>query len=304
MHAIDANRAIANLAARQKGLVQREQLLEQGLGRGAIDHRIRTARLFVVRPRVYALTPTVSADAQLLAAAWCFGPGAVISDRSAAALWDLLRPAGRTIHVTVPPGPGIPKRRGITTHRRDLPDRLVTSRRGLPVTSLVRTLLDLAVAAPLPLLERAFDQAQVEHHLAPADLEVEAILRAGHRGSRNIRRLLADAIDPGLVESRLELLFLRFCTQQGLPRPATQVPIGPWRADFVFAEAGVVVETDGARFHGTALRRRRDATKTADLEALGYLVLRLRWADIVDRPEHTAASLRHTLEHARLARSA
>lgn len=97
------------------------------------------------------------------------------------------------------------------------------------------------------------------------------------------------------MESILELRVLRLCARYGLPRPLTQVRFGPWRVDFWFAPQRLAVETDGGRYHASAAKRARDARKTAALEAAGVRVLRLRWAEVVDRPaeaaEHAPAAL-------------
>lgn len=305
MHAEHATRLIASLAGRRRGLVRRHELLAAGIGRGAIDHRAGSGSLIELHPGVYAVGHTaLTQHARWLAATWAFGrDDVVLSDRSAAELWRIL-PATRELHVTVPTTHGLPERPGVTPHRRPVPDRHRRTVDGIRTVSLERVLLDLAETAGAEVVAEAFEEAQVRHRLTPVDLEIEAVARRGHRGTAVLRALLADAVDPGLVESRLELRFLRFCRDHGLPRPDTQIRIGPWRVDFLFSIEGVVVETDGARFHATAARRRRDAQKTEDLERRGYVVVRLRWADVVDTPAPTAARLAAVLAARRVARSA
>jgi very-short-patch-repair endonuclease len=304
MDAIAVNRLISGLAARQKGLVTRAQLRGRGVGRGLIAHRVKVGLLFEVYDGVYAVGhPNISAHARWLAACWTYGKDAALSDVTAAALWRIL-PFTEEIHVTVPTLNGRASRGGIKVCRRVLPSDDVTTLHGVPVTTLIRTVIDLAATQPLATLERAFEQAQIEYHLSPATLEAEAVARKGRRGTAKLKAILRDAVEPGLVESILELRFLQFCRDQQLPRPLTQVKFGRWRADFFFPESGVVVETDGRRFHSTAARKRKDAEKTADLEAAGFIVVRLRWADVVHRPHVAAARVREALERGRLAQIA
>jgi hypothetical protein len=160
------------------------------------------------------------------------------------------------------------------------------------VTSLCRTVLDLAAVLSERELAGVFEEAQVRHRLRPSALA--AALAAGRRrqGAARIRALLAGAVDPGQVESVLELRFLALCAAHGLPRPLTQVRIGPWRVDFRFPAVRVAVETDGARFHATAAKPARDARKDAALAAAGIAVLRATWEDIARRPAEVAARVR------------
>ena len=99
-----------------------------------------------------------------------------------------------------------------------------------------------------------------------------------------MQALLKDAIDPGAIESLFELYFLKFCRDFQLGPPETQVGFGLWTADFLFRESDVVVETDSRRWHGTAARRARDARKSAYLESLGLVVVRVTWAELRDDP--------------------
>jgi len=135
----------------------------------------------------------------------------------------------------------------------------------------------------------------VQSGLLPAAVAAEVVMRPGHRGSGRLRIVLQGAVDPADVRSVLELRFLRLCAAHGIPRPRVNEPIRRWRPDFLWPEAGLVVETDGARFHGTAAKRRRDARKDEELRAMGLRVIRLRWTDVAARPDQTADRIRHAL---------
>ena len=126
----------------------------------------------------------------------------------------------------------------------------------------------------------------------------EVLTRAtGRRGTPH----LAGLIEPGPLATRSELedRFLDFLRAHGLPRPAVNAPLTglarPAVADFLFAAAGLVVETDGARYHGHRLARQSDAARQAMLEAAGYRVLRLTWAQVTRRGDETVRRLRNAL---------
>ncbi len=277
------------LAAGQKSLVTLDQLRARGIGPKHVEQWVRAGWLHRKHAGVYAVGhPTLTPHGRWLAATLALD--GVLSYTSAAALWRILPPTP-DIHVTVPTNHGRQHRDGIVVHRQPLPAHHRTELHGVPVTSLCRTLLDVAASEPPRRLAQGFEQAQVEHRLRPATLAAEALMRPGQRGTAKLRAILAEAVDPGQVESILELRFLQFCERHGLPRPLTQVRFGQWRVDFFFKEEGVAVETDSRKFHATAARRRLDAQKTADLEALGLTVVRLRWADVVHDPVRALAAL-------------
>lgn len=284
-------RRVAELAARQHGNVDIGQLGAAGLTGAQLERRVRDGWLLPRHRGVFAVghVPRTRAS-RFHAAVLALGPEAVLSYESAAALFEIVRGAAR-IEVTVPTTAGRPHRDGIVVHRQALPSAHVTTRDGIPCTSLIRVMLDLAAMRHLPALAGPFEQAQVHHGLQPEVLAAEVLSRPGHRGSRRLRVLLAGAVDPARVRSVLELRFLRLCAQHGIPRPLMNVALGPYVPDFLWPEQGVVVETDGVRFHSTAAARRRDAEKDTWLRAAGYRVIRLRWADVAARSAETAARI-------------
>ena len=187
----DDTRALAALAARQNGNVTHRQLLDAGLSPQQIKRRREAGWLVPRHTGVFAVgyipAPRESAwHAGVLA----LGEGAVLSHTAAAALWGMLRGGGVT-EVTVPTTAGRPKRDGILIHRQRLPATHVTTHRGIPVTTPIRTLLDLAAVASLNVLFRAFEQAQVRLHMPPAPLAAEVIARPRRRGNAKLRRILA-----------------------------------------------------------------------------------------------------------------
>ena len=290
MDAKSDTRSIAKLAARQHGVVARRQLLALGVTRDVIAGVVARGWLHRVHTGVYAVGhAALTREGRWLSATLALGPGAVLSHRAAAALWAIL-PWSRLLEITVPTGRA--SRAGIVVHRARIEPGERTVRHGIPTTTLPRTLLDLAAVVDARTLANAFEEAQVQHRLRPAVLAAALANSPGRRGATRLRALLADAVEPGQVESILELRFLELCAAHGLPRPQTQAQLGPWRVDFWFPSLRVAVETDGARFHATAAKRARDARKDAALEAAGVRVLRLRWADVTRDPMGTAAAVR------------
>jgi very-short-patch-repair endonuclease len=283
---------IRRIAERQHGNVTRAQLDAVGLTRNEIDERHEQGWLIRRHVGVYAVGHVPrTRESRWLAAVLALGAGAVLSHVAAGALWGLLRGAA-IIELIVPTTAGRPKRDGIVVHRQRLPASHVTVHRGIPVTTPIRTLLDLASVLSLGALARAFEQAQVILQVPPAPLAAEVIARPRQRGNAKLRRILVGAVDPAAVRSVLELRFLRMCASYRIPRPQVNERIGAWTPDFLWPNRGLVVETDGYDFHRTAAARRRDAMKDEFLRSVGLEVIRLTWADVTERPTETAARVR------------
>ncbi len=149
-----------------------------------------------------------------MAAVLACGDGAVLSHTSAAAVWGLTR-QGRSVEVTVP-GFRCPAHPGIAIHRRSLRPEDATERDRIPVTSVVRTLLDLACRLSAPRLERAVNEADKFDLIDPESLRDELDGRRNEPGLPSLRRLL-DRHTFALTESELERRFLRLVRRLGLP---------------------------------------------------------------------------------------
>ena len=158
-------RAVADLAARQHGVVSIEQLLAIGLSRGTVKRWVADGRLHPVHRGVYAVGHArLSANGRFMAAVLACGEGAVLSHRSAAHLWNL-KAGGTRIEVTAPAsGRRAPDRvRLYRTRRLGSEDR--TRIEGIPVTNLARTLIDLAGVVDRRRFERAFEEAERNRQL-------------------------------------------------------------------------------------------------------------------------------------------
>jgi very-short-patch-repair endonuclease len=274
--------AIARIASRLGGVVDRAQLSALGLGRGAIRHRIDVGRLRPLYPGVYAVGhEAIQTRGRLVAGLLVAGPGAALSHRTAAALRKLTPSMPQCVEITT-----------TSTRPRDRPGLIfhcatrldATSRHELPVTSPIRTLLDLAATRPRQEVERACSEALV-HEL----VTVDAIAGQHGRGSAVLRRIVADGVAP--TRSELERRFFAAVLRAGLPRPQVNAKIGRYTVDFLWTDRRLVVELDGYRFHGHRLAFERDRSRDAELQLLGYAVLRLTWRQLRDEPALVARYL-------------
>jgi uncharacterized protein DUF559 len=293
-----ADRVIAQLAARQHGVVARRQLFAVGLSRGAVDRRLAAGRLHALHPAVYAVgQPCVAGLGRLLAAVLACGEDALLSHRSAAAVWELLPYAGSRVNITAP-SRGRRSLRGITLHRSrclDPEDRAILD--DIPLTSVARTLLDLAGTVRLDQLERAFEQAD---RLRLADLGALTRLckrSKGHQGLRHLLPLLAPAERPAPeTRSDLERRFLRLCEERGLPAPAVNVEVAGHEVDALWRDRGLVVELDGYAYHRTRAAFERDRVRDADLQRAGLRVIRVTARRLNDDPVAVGETVRSLLE--------
>jgi very-short-patch-repair endonuclease len=274
------DRAVAELAGRQWGVVSLGQLQGLGLGARAVQQRASAGRLHRVHRGVYAVGHRVlRVEGRYLAAVLACGPGALLSHRSAAVHWGLLGTAQTRVDVTAGRGRAGPA--GIRLHRaRSLDARDSTTHERIPITTIARTLLDLAATTRPDRLERAYAQALVlgvYDHTAITDL----IARSnGHRGTKILAR--ATAREPKHTRSDWEVRMLTLIRRAGLPEPLVNHPLiapdhGHCEVDFYWPQHRLVVETDSWQFHGTRTAYEQDRARDAALQAIGLRVLRFTW---------------------------
>jgi very-short-patch-repair endonuclease len=287
---------IGVVAERQHGVVSRRQLLDRGLGRLAIDRRIGQGRLRVVHQGVYAVGhPHLTTDGRWMAAALACGPDAVLSHRAAAALW-LLRRSSR-IDVIAPTAR---RRPALTLHRNLVAEDEVTEVRGIPVTTVPRTLLDLAAVLPAHQVERAINEAEIQRLTDPLSLPALLARYPGRRGVRTLRAILGEGTRR--TRSELEARFLAFLRRAGLPLPEANAHLLVGGAliecDCVWRDRRLVVELDGHATHGTAAAFERDRARDRSLHVHGWRTVRVTWRQLSDEPEALAVDLRALLRRA------
>jgi predicted transcriptional regulator of viral defense system len=283
---------IAELAARQHGVVERLQLLAAGLTVAEIEGRVRRGLLIPLHRGVYAVGHAVLRPAgHRLAAVLACGGAAVLSHRSAAAHWDLRASAALTIDVTSPKGSGR-TRDGLRVHRTSLHDWERAEHDGVPITTPARTLLDLAEVVPRRSLARAVAEAEQLRLFDLAAIERVVAVHAHRHGAARLRALLSDAgIGDGLTRSELEERVLAICDRHRLPRPLVNARVAGLEVDFYWPVAGLVVEADSRRYHLTAGAFERDRERDAQLMLHGLRVLRLTSRRIARAPDAVGATL-------------
>jgi very-short-patch-repair endonuclease len=290
-------RALARLASLQHGVVARRQLLALGFSRGAIAARIRAGRLIPVHAGVYLVGhrawPPLAVE---MAAVLACGPGALVSHRSAAALWRLIDPPrGNRVTVTVPRA-WAPARPSIRIHRvASLIPRECRLFHRVPITSPARTLLDLAALVELPELESLVADAERRNLVRAGELVDQLERNPGRRGAATLRRLLERIERPALTRSEAERRMLVMLRTGSLPTPQTNVWIAGYQVDFVWAGARVIVEIDGFAFHADRAAFERDRRRDAELQAHGYRVVRITWRQLVDDPRGVLDRIARTL---------
>ena len=248
-------------------MVTRAQLLDAGLSPDQVHRWVKAGRLIAVHRGVYAvghLPP--SPHAQTMAALLACGPTAVLSHRSAAKLWGLIRYDG-PIEVTAA---NTHRRRGIIVHRHRLTEADVTRHWGLPVTTVARTLADLAPVLAPAALTRAVNDARLARVLSLDDLPPR--LRPGQT-ERPTRSASEDA-------------FLRFIDRYQLPRPEVNAVVAGYEVDMLWRPQALIAELDGRQHE---LQFETDREKDADLLTAGHRVIRVTWERLTERPATEAA---------------
>ena len=286
------------LAGRQRGQVARQQLLQAGLSGSAITRRIGSGLLRPRHQAVFAVGPDAPIPlAGETAALLSVRRGAALSHHSAAILWGI-RPEDSGdgfIHVLLP-GTSLDDRDGIRLHRTALlepPD--IRVRDGLPVTSVARTLLDLAPLLTLRELERALDQALI-HRLVTLDDIRRLLKRSGrHRGRRRLTTIIDGFTTTTFTRSQAEELFLKLVRQAELPQPLTNVRRHGYEIDFLWPEQNVAVEIDGYAFHAGRRAFEEDRVKDERLGKAGIPVIRLTWRRLQREPLAAMVSVAQAL---------
>jgi len=266
---------VAALAARQHGTVARDQLLALGLSRNAVQYRLRTDRFRRIHPSVYAVgSQPLDQRGRWFAALLATRPDPALSHLSSAAAGGLAAER-RAVHVTV-------ARRnarqldGIALHRvRRLDPADIERIDGLPVTSLPRTLLDLAETERFDVVRKIAEEAERRELL---DLDaIESCMRRnrGRRGIAPLARLLEDYVPVGGANDGLETGFAHFAAECGLPPPQRNVLVGGLVVDCWWPEARLVVELDSRKHHAHWSAAERDRERDARLMRLGIQTLRV-----------------------------
>jgi very-short-patch-repair endonuclease len=285
------DRAIAALADRQHGVVARWQLLAMGLGAGAIEHRLRTGRLFMLHKGVYvvgrqSLTPRGYWMGAVLAA----GPGAVLSHRSAAALHGIRQSNQVKIDVTIPKGHRS-DRPTIRIHSSTFDPEDIATVDGIPVTSVARTILDLAGVLDTDPLLRVVEEADRREKFDLRAMERVMARRPRARGRVKLREILADYRDAPDTRSKLERDFWALIKTAGLPPPQLNTMVAGFLVDVCWPEWCLVVELDGRHFHARRRAFETDRIRDATLQRHGFRILRITYKRLQEQPDAVLADI-------------
>ena len=233
-----------------------------------------------------------------MAAVLATGSQSVLSHRAGAAHLGI-RPSERArIEVTVPGWR--PSRRGIQIHQSALPPDEVTTHRGIPVTTVPRTLLDLAAVVDRRAIERAINQAEVLRLFDALSLEDLVARHPNRHGTRNLRAILAAGrIGAMVTREELEHRFITVIDDAGLPRPQVnallEVGARRFEVDCLWRTQRLVVELDGHATHGTRAAFEGDRERDRILQAAGWHVIRITWRQLHGSPEFVASDLQALL---------
>jgi Transcriptional regulator, AbiEi antitoxin len=285
---------LGELARRSHGVVTRQEALRAGVSSAKLVRRVEIGALIRVHRGVFRVGHRApSLEAHYVAAVKACGDRSLLAGRAAGHLFELLK--GR---------PSLPevltqsqrRPRGVITHRArrsDLDD--ATEWRGIPVTTIPRTLVDLAGILSEPALARAVHEAEVRHRTGPA--EVEAILGRRHNwpGSRTLRRILWGEVPVTL--SRLEERFLDRLRAAALPPPEANRRVDGRYVDCRWPQRRLTVELDSYRYHHTRHAWEQDRQRERQARARGDEFRRYTWLDVDEEPEPMLTDLRRLLDH-------
>lgn len=274
-------RELERIASAGHGVVTRSQLLSAGVTPQEIKSRLASGGLIRQHRGVYRVGHRApSVEATYLAAVLAAGEGALLCGRAAAHLLGLVK--------GTPPSPEVTTRtdrriEGVRTHRCRLLDaRDATTVRGVPVTTVPRTLVDIASELSVDALARACHEAGVRYGTTPRMVEAAVSRRPKRPGTNKLRRIIHGDIHVTL--SKLEARFLELLRDEGLPLPITNRPAGTRRVDCRWPEHRLTVELDGYRFHNSRHSWEQDRHREREARARGDDFRRYTYGDVFEGP--------------------
>jgi very-short-patch-repair endonuclease len=281
-------REVGLIASRQHGVIGRRQLLEIGMTRRTISRWLENGRLHREFPGVYRVGHKApSVEARFMAAVVAAGEGALLCGLAAAYIWGLLGRSQPFPEVLSLRNRAI---RGVITHRArhiDPADR--KHHRGIPVTSVERTLVDLAAVLCLDALARASHEAEARHGTSARDVAAVLARRPRAPGTPKLRSIYVG--DAHVILSRLERDFLDVLLEERLPLPVTNRRKGSYYVDCRWEQYRLTVELDGFQFHHSRHAWERDRDRERQAHARGDRFRRYTWADVHETRARTVADL-------------
>src|SRR3954462_2148980 len=277
-HSRTVEEKMAEIARRAHGVVTRAELLEAGLSSTGIERYRRRGQLITQYPGVYRVGHAApSTDASFTAAVKACGEGAFLRARAGGFLLGLVKRAPPRPEVWAPTERRV---EGIETRRSRRP-RNVIKVRGIPVTSVPETLVDLAAVLTEEELARACHEAGVRYKTTPR--QVEAVLPTNAREAGRLRAIMSG--EARVTLSQLERAFLNLLRDAGLPLPQTNKVAGSKRVDCRWPEQRLTVELDSYRFHNSRYSWEQDHERRREARARGDEFRTYTWRDITEDPQ-------------------
>ncbi len=297
--------AVRALAAIQFGLVTDRQARDRGVSGAAISRRVQSELWQRVLPRVYRISgvPPSGRQAAMAAALWA-GEGALVSHHTAAAIWGFDVTGMRKVELWVPSSRSM-RSSLVVAHRGerlDRADRAVVD--GIPITTPVRTLIDIAGRIEdeqlLALTEELVRRRVVSEDRLHARLQ--ALRSAGRPGAGRLMTLLEARGSGPALESRLEVRVWRLLRSSGLPVPIRQHRVVAegcrYRLDFAWPDRMVAVECDGWLAHGGQGAFNEDRIRLGGLVASGWRVIPVTWRECSSEPARVVRRVMAALSRA------
>lgn len=285
--------AITEFAMSRHQVITTKQTTEHGLSSAGIHLRVVQGRLTRLHHSVYLVGPgRPTREGRWLAAVLALGPGALLSHRDAAALWEIRDNSGQAVDVTRPGG-GRQHRPGIRVHRaRNLQPEDMTVIDGIPVTALPRTLLDLAAVESRQQVRRAYEameRRQLLNH--PALLEIADRCK-GHPGLKAFKPLLAyDPTGATATREEFERRFHDLIEASWLPPYQANVAVAGYDVDAYWPEERLVVELQSRKWHLHPTAFERDHAKIARLQSHHFKVLALTYTQVTTQGDWVIATI-------------
>jgi very-short-patch-repair endonuclease len=272
---------LRRIASAHHGVVTRAQLLAAGVSDQEIKGRLRRGTLIRAHLGVYRVGHHApSTEARYLAAVLACGEGSVLSGAAAGHLWGLLKGTAAPPEVTAPT---LRRIHGIRTRRGSDLTRDATKCRGIPVTTVPRTLVDLASLLSLDALARACHEAGVKYRTTPRQVDAVLARRKNIPGAAKLRSVLHG--DVHVTLSALERRFLKLLKEANLPLPETNRPAGGRRVDCRWPDHRLTVELDSYRYHNSRHAWELDRRREREARKRGDEFRRYTYGDVFDSPD-------------------
>jgi len=289
-----AEKELARLAGASHGVVTRGELLRAGVTVAEIKHRVRAGSLLRVHRGVYRVGHKApSVEARYLAAVRACGPGALLSGRAAGYLLGLLKGSPPAPEVTIPTQRRV---RGVATRRAQISPPDATIVRGIPVTTVACTIVDLAAVLTADDLARVCHEATIRYATTPAQVEAVLVRRPNAKGAAGLRGVLRG--DVPVTLSALERRFLAVLTDAALLLPQTNRPAGRRWVNCRWPDQRLTVELDSYRYHHSRHAWQKDLDRERQARARGDAFRRYTYSDVFEDPRFMLEELRRLVPHA------